>query len=248
MQNKITLFTVNIENNQKIERPLHQLCIMSWERLKSHFESLGYSCEIKIYSYNDAEVLQYKDECRFFVANERDLSKISDGFRVYILSKNKNYIWLDWDLYVPDRPLTVQNEFYLPENFVYISNVGELNTFKGIYEGYKTGRFLGFTDRVVTCLLGVNNKEKIPEDFIHLFQVDNCHGIKGSFCAPKTIGDMEKFKRDHYYMDSGKLCFVFNNPSEEFIKLAHACNIEYLDIRGDKDLMAFCESELWLSF
>ena len=53
MPKKLTIFTVNLIDNDYINTPLHQFCIKSWQKLVDYYNSIGYETNIKIFNYDD---------------------------------------------------------------------------------------------------------------------------------------------------------------------------------------------------
>jgi len=133
--NKITIFSVNIENNDYLNDTKQQICIDSWKKLKVNIENQGYKCEIKIFQPDDIEVIKYKEECNFYISHTKSLSRVSDGFRMYILSRYKNYLWLDTDVYCNDN-IIFTNKTVFTNDWWYIYNGEELKIFDCLYNSF----------------------------------------------------------------------------------------------------------------
>jgi len=173
---KITIFTANLWNDGRLETPLHKFCIDTWQRAKSNIESQGYECEIKIFSYDDELVKEYFDEIGLH-KNSKYKAVVSDGFKMFILSKFPNYLWLDWDIFI-NKNYKFNDEFYLNGGMYYIYNSDNTEFFKNIYSKYKTGEFVDMIDFDVFKKLGIKKTKFIYYNQIkHLYGIDNYNKI-----------------------------------------------------------------------
>jgi len=95
----ITIFSLDLEDH--FSQPLHQMCLDSWYEWKNNNKQIK---NIIIFNEDSQE---YKDFLTIFLSNPYNRTntiprRLANGFRMYILSKYKNYLWLDSDMYIND--------------------------------------------------------------------------------------------------------------------------------------------------
>ena len=137
----------------------------------------GYDLKIKIYKYNDEEVLEFIKDCSAQYNSKSSNANKADAFRMYILSKYKNHLWLDMDVYIHNANNFVNtfnfNEKYYYKSWWLLYNCNNLEFFKNIYEYYKKGMLIKLTDYKCTEFLGYPISKKRSSGLIHLFYIDN---------------------------------------------------------------------------
>ena len=173
---KITIFTASLWNDGYLETPLHRFCMNSWQRAKSNIESQGYECEIKVFNYDDELVKEYFDEIGLH-KESKSKAVVTDGFKIFILSKFPNYLWLDLDLWISYNYI-FKDELYFNTSQYYIYNSDNTDFFKYIYDKYKTGEFVDKDDKQVFAKLGFKKPKCVFWNTIrHLQAIDNNNKI-----------------------------------------------------------------------
>ncbi len=178
---KITIFTLALQNkdiNKTIDYPLHQLCIKSWDKIIKYLKDRGYEAEIKIYTDTSPEFQKVYNEC---IENKNCNLKShwADAFRIYILSENPRYMWLDWDIYVRDNFEFDFEEEYIMRSFYLIYNKDNTEYFKKVYDLYLTDNLINFQDKEVTNYLTNKNiinfelKKPFVRCIVHTNFIDN---------------------------------------------------------------------------
>lgn len=170
---KITVFTVQLTNNNYLQHPVCQLCLNSWPRLIEQFKNIGYDCEIKIFNYDDDEVkLFYNTYPQYKDYPEAHLNLVSDVFRIWILSRYPNHLWLDSDIFVYYDHFNFIDQLYFNNPYCVMYNSTNLSFFKNILDWYLKQPKLQ-SDRVVIQKLNVNTiNMKIPLSNIkHLYKL-----------------------------------------------------------------------------
>lgn len=173
---KITIFTANLWNDDYLETPLHRFCIDTWQRAKKDIESQGYECEIKIFNYDDKLVKEYFDEIGLH-KESKSKAIVTDGFKIFILSKFPNHLWFDLDLWISYN-YVFKDELYFNTSQYYIYNSDNTDFFKYIYDKYKTGEFVDKDDKKVFAKLGFKRPKCVFWNTIrHLQAIDNNNKI-----------------------------------------------------------------------
>lgn len=212
MKKPITIFTASMFNNNYLNTPLHKFCITSWDRLKNYFNSNGYVCKIKIYDYDDPEIIEFFNIIKTSYTNYLDFkpSRLANMFRIWIMSKYPYYLWLDTDIYVNEAPNCNNLKFDYDSkefegNWSVMYNSNDLKFFQNIWK-----LFLKEKSSLDNNLLGdykvynriynlpldkVASQSKYRRDrnFIHLALIDDIQNKpnrildKKSFYENKTI-------------------------------------------------------------
>ena len=173
---KITIFTASLWNDGYLETPLHKFCIDTWQRAKLNIENQGYECEIKIFNYDDELVKEYFDEIGLH-KESKSKAVVTDGFKIFILSKFPNHLWFDLDLWISYNYI-FKDELYFNTSQYYIYNSDNTDFFKYIYDKYKTGEFVDKDDKQVFVKLGFKKPKCVFWNTIrHLQAIDNNNKI-----------------------------------------------------------------------
>lgn len=175
----ITIFTANVRDNNDLNSKLHLFCINSWSRLIKYFESIGHTAEIKIFTPKDKEM---QDFYKLKDWKFKRLSTEANAFRIYMLANYENYLWLDWDMYIPEDINSVgklsfdENDYLFYRMFCIMYNHGNQKFFKDLFNKYLTDDFccMHFDQDVVKHL---ELKEHTPKNwrriFFHLAKIDS---------------------------------------------------------------------------
>lgn len=214
---KITLFTLDLKfeddkPSQTIDAPLHKLCLSTWSKIKAYFENKGYEVETKIYKRTDPEFIYVYDNIL------KDVTPIkkgwwSDVFRMYILSKYPNHIWLDWDVFILDNFELNENIPFLMKTYYFIYNGTNLDLFKTIYEAYDKYKLFNLVDQDVSNFLINNNiidyqfDKGFDKYSVHCFFIDDQEVSHLYFI--NTEDEKSEFVQEHL-MD--KQHYRFINP------------------------------------
>lgn len=141
IKKKITIFSASLLNNNHLEEPLIKTCVNSFIRLKNYILSKGYDCEIKIYDWDDPVVNNFYELLKKHnIPYEKSGPEFfSDIFRIWLMSENKNYLWLDTDVYIRDdadfSSLDFNNKVFEGYNW-FMYNAEDLDFFKNILNYY----------------------------------------------------------------------------------------------------------------
>ena len=92
MAKQITIFTLNVYDNDYFNQPPSDFCRKSWHRLFESIEKQGMTYKLVEYSSKDTEYQEYAKLCFAWIEKNKDRPELlADGFRIYILSKyNEN--------------------------------------------------------------------------------------------------------------------------------------------------------------
>lgn len=156
----ITIFSLNIDNNiPSQQKNLHTICFNSWERMRKFFNDLDIQMNIKIYTKDDIEFINfYKDFTTRtpYTFDNLKISHIADAFRLYIMSMQPHYLWLDWDMFVLDNfrieIFDYDNKIFR-NSFNVLYNGNELEFFKKLYNYIIDNRLNNFGDKEITKIL-----------------------------------------------------------------------------------------------
>lgn len=234
MKKSITIFTANVNDNNDLQSSLHTFCIKSWERLVVAFKKINIDCKITIFDFNSPEMKEFNSLKDW---NFKRPSMKANAFRLWILSKYPNHLWLDWDIYIPEKFNINQfdlNQIFLYKIFCVMYNANNLNLFSKIFNAYLTDDFCQNNyDQAVFKYL--NLKEHCTFNwrniFMHLAKIDTDR-IK-----PIVWVTSESFKGDiNYYINSIDKYVYFSSNS--FSKISGYNHIIF-NCLGDKDLITF---------
>lgn len=189
----MTIFTINPFNDDYINWPLHKFCMKTWER---------FDIPIKIFKYDDPEIIEakekFKDLLNYILKSCRySLAIYTDILRLYILSKHKEMIWLDMDVYFYETQKgdflkkleSFNHQFTLPsaQNYYFIyngQNLKEASNILNLYIQYMDQRKRIDIDSVFLRENNYKCKNIISNEFLrmlHLSYLDNIPESKYSF-------------------------------------------------------------------
>ena len=193
MNKTITLFTANIPpfnvSQKKVSRyysfndQLHKFCIDSWNKLEPIFNEQGFNLDIKIFDSSSPEWIDFLNVCPYSFKRR---SMQVNAFRIYMLSKYDNYLWLDWDVYIPDNLDNFNldlNDYLFYKIFYVMYNGNNKQFFSNIFNKYLTDEYCRYNyDQAVTKYLKLENHAptNFQRYFIHLadFELDRAKPIK----------------------------------------------------------------------
>ena len=205
---KITVFTVQLTDNDYLKQPTCKLCLDSWKFLKQRIESDGHQCEIKIYMPEDEEV---KNFLKIYPLTQKcleinRLELLSDAFRMYILSKYPYHLWLDSDRYIfPSVVFTDYDKPYLIHIFHTIYNANDTKTFERFWNYYLNELKDPMNDQMVFTQLNV------PEEFTFKKPIRHSHHLYKFM----RIQQPQRF----FYIDNKETFDYVANNLQEIIKL-----------------------------
>ncbi len=214
MKNKITLFTLADLDRSKFNSALHKMCVKSWDKIINYLKLKGYDAEIKIY---DDESIEYKKIFNDCVKGKGDIKKshIADAFRIYILSINPRYMWLDWDIFIQDDFKFNFEECFIMKSFYIIYNHDNTKLFKELYNYYCViPPLIKLVDSSVATYLESTNFEidfksssSLTHILIHLSFLDNNSSDKFYFITDEdeNTSFVQLYKED-------KKNYKFINP------------------------------------
>ena len=174
MKKHITIFTVQLTDNDYLKDATCKLCLDSWKFLKQKIESDGHECEIKIYMPEDEEV---KNFLKIYPLTQKclDINRLellSDAFRIYILSKYAYHLWLDSDMYIfPSVEFIDYDKPYLYKIFFTIYNANDTKTFKRFWNYYLNELKDPANDQIVFPQLNVPEEFGFRQPLVHVYHL-----------------------------------------------------------------------------
>lgn len=163
-----------------MDTKFHKACISSWDRLKNYFIKLGFDCDIKIFTYDSPEVQEFKKEYNYANNYEgKNPALLADAFRMWVLSRNTNYLWLDSDIYIHRDIDKLNLDFpfdgHLGKSFCVIFNGQNTEKFKYIWNIYQTTDLSSMGDKefIKTFLDGkCDDRSWMVDKILHLCEID----------------------------------------------------------------------------
>lgn len=192
MNHKITFFTAEMTDNNYLEEPVCKFCMNSWHRIIDNMKKRGEEAEIKVYRYNDPEVLEFlsiyphTEEC----LNTNRLNILADAFRVFILSRHPYYVWLDSDIYAYENVIYNQT-FQLKRIFSIMSNLDDTQTFKDLFEIYMNSSTLKVDRDMYKELKWDNKSINCIQNYLHMYRYMRI--MRQNFILMKTEEDVDRF-------------------------------------------------------
>ena len=169
MYNDITIFTVDCGNIPLYENRRYRFCL---DRLK---EVLPKNVTFKIFTKEDQivkdcfkEFKDYFNLVRNSYTKGNEFSLISDVIRIYILSKNKHYLYLDADIYIKDFSFLEElkkEAVICPYDFAFLWSGEENEYFIDYLNFYKSCKIKVYRDFDVISKVRSKIKIKFNEDF-----------------------------------------------------------------------------------
>jgi len=173
--NRITLFGLSLNNY--FDRPLQKMCVESWYEWKKHNQQIK---EIIIYNEDSVEYKEFLKIIETEKINKQDKLKtlqLADAFRMYILSKYPNHLWLDGDVYINDYNLKWNLKFYFYDSWHILFNGHNLQFFKNVFNLYLTEDIYNLIDYDICLKYNLELSEKLDlktfKCLCHLCQLDN---------------------------------------------------------------------------
>ena len=227
MTKEITIFTLNVYNNNYLSLPPSDFCMNSWYRLVNSIKELGYQAKIKIYTNEDNDYIDYCNICYEWVSKNKDKpSLLADGFRIYILSKYKNYLWVDSDIYFCKSFKFADRQIF-SDHWAFIYNSDDITIFKKIFkEFYSNNKLLienknlcNFYDKHVYKYFNLSNKrDEMLENTLHLSFINN-------FGDPETkVKLCKNINSDFSEFDFDRILVCLNN--DIWIKFSEKVGID----------------------
>lgn len=173
----MTIFTVNLLNNNYIQQPFIKFCMNTWEKS---------GLEIKVFDFNSPEVKEAKEKYKTWIdsaLNSKDVNKTaiaSDPIRLYILSLYEDMLYLDTDMILMRadvlKQIALEKHFsiYGGSNFFCVHNGKDLQTPRKILERcYNTDKFTN--DKNIVSSLKDLELKKIKDNYslVHNPRIDN---------------------------------------------------------------------------
>ena len=173
----MTIFTVNVLNDNYLDKPFHKFCISTWK--KSGFP-------VKIFNYNSDEVKEAKEKYKTWIKSalnsslENKVAIAYDPIRLYILSLYEDMMYFDADIIVMKSKalskIAEEKHFsiYGGGNFFCIHNGKDLETPKKILDRCYTSNCIAGDNSIISKLDDLKlQKMKHNYEFMHNPRIDN---------------------------------------------------------------------------
>lgn len=169
----MTIFTMNAFKNDYINNPILKEIMKTWEKLEY---------PVKIFNYNSPEVIDAKKLYDKYIVNcvkNNLLNFATDPIRLYILSKYKDYLYLDTDLACINNNVNKflseieSNKHTVFGDGFYFLYSGEDNFFfKDILNTYYTKPAIIKDENILESYgNGIKLKDELKNNFIHLHHI-----------------------------------------------------------------------------
>lgn len=174
---KLTIFSVDVLNNGYYEQPLQQACIQSWRKAQAQASKFDTEIDIKLFTNTDKEFIEFKNQFDFDIMKYNP-SHIADAFRMYILSKNLQYVWLDTDMFIYSTEKFLSNfvdvDYTFRRSFNFLYSGSKNKIFENIFEQYVNNRdLIKLQDNEVSKLLSLQDHFCGYSGVYHLYFIDN---------------------------------------------------------------------------
>jgi len=168
----VTIFSLNLNNY--FDNELQKICLNSWYNYKNNNLNIK---NIIIYNKLNPEYIEF---WKLFspiwdLYTNKRIEFIADAFRIYILSKHNNYLWLDGDVLISEDALNniFLDKIYFDDCWDKIYNANNTRIFKMIWDKFLNKSFLNMKDKEIFHFLKFNRPSNIDlfnwnRTFIHL--------------------------------------------------------------------------------
>jgi len=245
--NSITIFTIDVYNNNYFSKQPCVFCIKSWKYLIKNLEYLGYDVNVKLYTNEHQDYKDYYKLCKNWV--DHNLNKpelIADGFRIYILSKYANHLWLDTDLYF-HNDFNFENRFIFSYHWCYLYNKDNLEFFKNILTNFYCNEKIfndnpdlyNYNDRKVSFYINCGwDKPKMLSKTTHMSFVNNYSKERLKFCNTENT-NFNKFDFD------GILIVANDNIRAKFVDIfgIEKTRKYVRNLRGNIELLYYIKNQ-----